>query len=46
MIRRNYAKSFAGLAVRTLAKTTAFTMVQWINSKENRPINNVKIAFT
>lgn len=46
MIRRNYTKSFAGLAVRILSKVTAFTIIQWINHKENRPINNVKIACT
>jgi len=46
MIRRNYAKSFGGLAARILCKITAFTLIQWMNRKENRPINNVKIAFT
>lgn len=46
MIRRNYAKSFAGLASRVLCKVAAFTFIQWLNVRENRPISHVKIAFS
>jgi hypothetical protein len=31
MIRRNYAKSFAGFSNRILSKVTALTLIQWIN---------------
>ena len=45
MIRRNYAKSFQGLATRVLTKITALTMIQWLNQSDGRPINNIKIAI-
>ena len=44
MIRRNYAKSFVGLATRILSKITALTMNQWINSRNGNHINNLKIV--
>lgn len=44
LIRRNYAKSFQGLAVRVLSKITAFTMIQWINKLDGNHINNIKIV--
>jgi hypothetical protein len=31
MIRRNYAKSFQGLATRIAFKLTALTLIQWLN---------------
>ena len=46
MIRRNYAKSFAGFASRVLAKITALTVIQWINLRNGNNINNIKIAVS
>mgnify|MGYP005861570455 CR=1 FL=1 len=31
LIQRNYAKTFAGVATRVLAKVTAFTLLQYVN---------------
>lgn len=46
MIRRNYAKSFHGLASRILSKITAFTLLQYINKFiTGRPLNHVKNAL-
>lgn len=45
MIRRNYAKTFEGLKTRVLAKITALTVIQLINKKNNRNINNLKISI-
>lgn len=45
MIRRNYAKTFEGLKTRVLAKITALTVIQLINKKNNRNINNIKISI-
>ena len=45
VIRRNYAKSFTGLATRILSKITALTMIQWINLPNHNHINNLKIAL-
>ncbi len=44
MIRRNYAKSFNGLATRVLSKVTALTIIQWLNQRNGRPLNHIKIA--
>ena len=44
MVRRNYAKSFVGLATRILSKITALTMIQWINFRNGNHINNLKIV--
>jgi len=42
-IQRTYAKSFAGLDIRILAKITAFTLLQFLNKYEfNNPLNQVK----
>lgn len=43
MIRRNYAKSFAGFKTRILSKITTLTVIQFINNSLNRNINNLKI---
>lgn len=43
MIRRNYAKSFAGFKTRVLSKITTLTIIQFINNSLNRNINNLKI---
>lgn len=45
MIRRNYAKSFQGLATRILSKLTALTLIQWLNQRNGNKLNNLKIAF-
>ena len=45
MLRRNYAKTILGLSVRILSKITAVTLLQFINSKNNKPINHLKYAL-
>jgi hypothetical protein len=45
MLRRNYAKTLLGLSVRVLSKITAVTLLQFINSKNNRPLNHLKYAL-
>lgn len=46
MIRRNYAKTFHGIASRILSKITAFTLLQYINKFiTGRPLNHVKHAL-
>lgn len=43
LIRRNYAKTFAGFKTRVLSKITALTIVQFINYFIlHRPINQIK----
>lgn len=44
-IKRNYAKSFDGLAARTIRKISAFTLLQYINSLANRAQNQIKHAL-
>ncbi len=46
MIRRNYAKSFAGYKTRILSKITTLTIIQFINNSLDRNINNLKINIT
>tara|TARA_B100000508_G_C11410106_1_gene252833 strand:+ start:44 stop:973 length:930 start_codon:yes stop_codon:yes gene_type:complete len=44
MIRRNYAKSFAGFKTRILSKITSMTLIQHLNKFVfERPINNLKV---
>ncbi len=45
MIKRNYAKTTLGLSVRILSKITAVTLLQYINLKNDKPINNLKYAL-
>jgi Transposase DDE domain len=45
MIRRNYAKSFQGLATRILSKLTALTLIQWLNLRNGNQLNNIKIVI-
>lgn len=45
MLKRNYAKSVAGLSVRILTKFTAVTCLQAINIKNNKPLNHLKYAL-
>ncbi len=46
IIKRNYAKSFEGLAARVTSKITALTCAQYVNKFiHHTNINNVKYAF-
>ena len=45
MIRRNYAKSFQGLAARILSELTALTLIQWLNQRNGNKLNNLKIVI-
>ena len=45
MLKRNYAKTIAGLSVRILTKFTAITCLQFINVNNNKPINHLKYAL-
>ena len=46
IIRRNYAKSYSGLATRIVSKITALTCAQYVNKFFNeRDINKIKYAF-
>lgn len=45
MLKRNYAKSLAGLSVRILTKFTAVTCLQFINLNHNKPLNHLKYAL-
>ena len=45
MLRRNYAETIMGLSIRILSKITAVTLLQYINSKNNKPINHLKYAL-
>ena len=45
MIGRNYAKETDGLFARVISKISAFTILQYINYKNNKPIGQVKYAL-
>ena len=45
MLKRNYAKTLIGLSVRILTKVTSVTLLQYINLKNDKPINNLKYAL-
>lgn len=45
MLKRNYAKSLAGLSVRILNKITAVTCLQYLNTQNNQPLNHLKYAL-
>lgn len=45
MLKRNYAKSILGLSVRILSKITAVTLLQFINLKNDKPLNHLKYAL-
>jgi len=40
MIKHNYAKSALGISVRILSKITAVTLLQFINLKNDKPLNH------
>ena len=46
MIRRNYAKSFAGISRRVVTKLTSLTLIQWVNQREGNKLNNLKIVIS
>jgi hypothetical protein len=47
MIKRNYAKSFLGLATRIISKIVSLTVAQFVNKFINlKPINEIKYAFS
>jgi hypothetical protein len=43
---RNYAKDTKGLFVRIIGKISAFTILQYINKMNNKPIGRVKYALS
>lgn len=45
MLKRNYAKSLAGLNTRLISKIAAVTLLQWINFQQKKPINHLKHAL-
>lgn len=47
MIKRNYAKSFSGVATRILSKILSLTVAQYFNKfVTNKPMNEIKYAFS
>ncbi|MDZ7690888.1 MAG: IS982 family transposase [Balneolaceae bacterium] len=45
MWKRNYAKTFAGLRARLISKVASVTLLQYINWKNDQPINHIKHAL-
>lgn len=45
LMKRNYAKSFLGYHTRMTSKIAAHTMLQYLNSLANRPLNRIKHAL-
>jgi len=45
MLKRNYAKSVAGITTRILNKVAAVTCLQFINKQNNKPLNHLKYAL-
>jgi hypothetical protein len=45
LMKRNYAKSFTGLTTRIISKMTAVTVLQYINHKNQKPLNHIKHAL-
>ena len=46
MIRRNYAKSFAGIAKRVVTEIASLTLIQWVNQREGNKLNNLKMVIS
>jgi len=46
MIKRNYTKTFFGLATRIMSKIVSLTVAQWVNKLNEKPINEIKYAFS
>jgi len=45
MIKRNYAKKFSGYFSRITIKIASFTLLQYINHLNNKPLNRIKHAL-
>ena len=45
MLKRNYAKTVLGLSVRLLTKITGMTLLQYLNTQNNKPLNYLKYAL-
>lgn len=45
MLKRNYAKTFAGLRARLISKIASVTLLQYINWQNDEPINRIKHAL-
>jgi len=45
MLKRNYAKTLAGLKTRLISKIAAVTLLQYINYQNNKTINHLKHAL-
>ena len=45
MIKRNYAKTYRGLATRIISKITAFTSLQYLNFTSGKSLNKIKHAL-
>ena len=45
MLKRNYAKTKTGLAIRILCKISSVTMLQYINFMNKKPLNHLKYAL-
>jgi len=45
MLKRNYAKTLLGLSVRILSKITGVTLLQFMNVKNDKPLNHLKHAL-
>jgi hypothetical protein len=45
LIKRNYAKSLSGLLVRVCTKVSAIAVLQYVNKKNNKPLNKIKHAL-
>lgn len=44
-LRKNYAKTLDGLISRILTKIAAFSVAQFINHQNNKPLNHIKYAL-
>ncbi len=45
MMKRNYAKSFNGIRTGIICKVASVTCLQWMNHKNDRPLNHIKHAL-
>lgn len=45
MLKRNYAKTVLGLSVRLMTKITGVTLLQYLNTQNNKPLNHLKYAL-
>ena len=45
MLKRNYAKTRAGLAVCLICKISAVTILKFVNFLNNKPLNHLKYAL-